>query len=334
MPTYTFYIYSVDALSYNGATDSFDLDAGYLSGEDRYRIDVNDDDAVMNDGGDPNQTAIIYDLDDNIVDSGNIFVPAFAAVDDGSGGTIFLDRIEVNGVHYGYVSTQLLTPGTSYALQSSGTFEEDHTYYQANSVPCFGPVTLIETPSGPRQITQLAIGDLVLTRDHGPQPIVWAGAQPVSSLRAVLSEKSRPIQMPAHLWGMGAPSIPLILSHNHRVLLEGPLVDLMTSHPQVFVSAGHLAKPGKPQFGFVWHHILLPQHEVIRANGIWVESLFSGDALADLIAPEHYRAIRHAVRNTPHHTTARPCLRAPEARAVVHRLRHHTPRQTRNIRVA
>ncbi|SEN33697.1 Hemolysin-type calcium-binding repeat-containing protein [Loktanella fryxellensis] len=40
-------------------------------------------------------------------------------------------------------------------------------------IPCFTPDTLILTPQGQRPVTQLRPGDLVVTRDDGPQRIVW-----------------------------------------------------------------------------------------------------------------------------------------------------------------
>ena len=43
-------------------------------------------------------------------------------------------------------------------------------------IPCFTAGTLIDTPSGPRAVEELRPGDLVTTRDHGPAPLLWAGA--------------------------------------------------------------------------------------------------------------------------------------------------------------
>ena len=59
MPTYSFYIISNSALSYNGATGAFDLSASYDHTVHRYRVDVTDDDTVMDATGDGNQTAMI-----------------------------------------------------------------------------------------------------------------------------------------------------------------------------------------------------------------------------------------------------------------------------------
>lgn len=211
VPTYTFYIYSVDVLSFNSGTGAFDFDAGYIPSQDRYRIEVDDDDDVMNASGDANQNATIYDSDNNVVNSGNIFVPAYASVDDGSGGTIFLDRVEVNGVHYGYVSSQPLTPGASYPVTSTDTFEENHTYYQANSVPCFGPDAVIDTVNGPCPVTKLRVGDRVMTYDNGAQPVLWTGSRSISRLQALASPQNRPVVFAGgdarNLWSDARPYV-------------------------------------------------------------------------------------------------------------------------------
>lgn len=330
MPTYTFYIYSVDVLSYNGATNEFDFDAGYDFTTDRYRIDVTDDDATMNSGGDANQLATIYDMDGNLVDSGNIFVPFYAQLDNGA----FLDRIEINGTHYGYTSSTPLTPGTSYGVASSATFQDVHTYYETNSVPCFGGDTVIETPSGYRPITLLKPGDDVLTLDNGPQPILWAGSRRVTAWQAQLSKRLQPIRFSGGMGGVATPFRPLTLSQQHRVLVADPAAQLLCGQPEVFVAARNFAPPSVPRTGVMWHHILLPRHEVIRANGVWVESLFAGGTLSDLTSTSQSRAIEIALAGRLHMATTRPCLRRHEARVLLGHLRARALPESRNKRVA
>lgn len=335
MPTYAFYIYSVDVLSYNVATDAFVFDGDYQHWEDRYRIDVDDDDAAMNANGDANQNAIIYDSDNNVVDSGNIFVPAYAAVDGGGGSTIFLDRIEVDGVHYGYISSVPLVPGTSYPLTNSDTFEDSHTYYETFSAPCFGPDTMIDTVDGPRQITQLRQGDGIVTYDHGIQPVVWAGSRRVSHIQAMIRSQNRPVRFSGGMRGLNTPTRPLTMSRQHRVLLRHPFVELVTDTNEVFVPARLLGDGYIPSGPLDWHHVLLPNHEIIRANGVWVESLFAGDALPDILAPDQYGAAVRALGTVNRHpVTARPCLQLHEAAFLLARLRTMHTIKSRNKRVA
>ncbi|WP_305884600.1 Hint domain-containing protein, partial [Limimaricola litoreus] len=50
-------------------------------------------------------------------------------------------------------------------------------FSQMERVICFTAGTRIATPFGPRRAEDLAVGDLVLTRDHGPQPLRWTGSR-------------------------------------------------------------------------------------------------------------------------------------------------------------
>ena len=330
MPTYTFFIYSTDVLSFNSGTGEFDFDASYQHWEDRYRIEVSDDDNVMDAGGDANQFATIYDMDGNIIDSGVINVPMYAELADGN----FLDRVEIDGVHYGYLPMDPLTPGESYAVEDSDTETLNHTYYQANSVPCFGPTTLIDTPKGPKPIARLCVGDEVCTLDHSAQRILWAGRRDVSLGQALANPKLRPTLYFGGLRGLGQPSHPLTLSQNHRVLIADPVADLFCGDAQVFVEAGWVTPTSMPNAPFSWHHIMLPHHEVIRANGIWVESLFFGQGVQDITTPAHRGEMAHALGGRPHRQTARMCLRRYEARVLLPKLRKAPPNYLSKKRVA
>lgn len=308
MPTYTFHIYSADVLYYNSGTGNFDFEAGYDYTEDRYRIDVTDDDSVMDSGGDFNQTATVYDMDGNVVDSGIIIVPAYVGIGGGSGA--WLDRVEVNGTHYGYVSTSPLTPGTSYSVGTSGTYEEDHTYYQTYSTTaCFGPGTLIEGKDGTRPIERLSPGDLVRTLDHGLQPVRWAGCW------APKPATDKAVQVTASLPGNGKPRRPLTISAQHRVLLSGPWFELNAHAAQVLAPASALEPTRQVGLPARWYHLLLPGHEIIRANGIWVESLFAGGAVFRSMPPATQIIARAALGTLAgHRRTARPCLTGRETR--------------------
>lgn len=296
MPTYTFYIYSVSVLSYNGGTNSFDLDASYDHTQDRYRIEVSDDDTVMN-VSDGNQVAQVYDMDGNLVDSGLISVPAYGAIDDGAGGTIFLDRVEIDGVHYGYVSSTPLTPGLSYPFQFSNTFEEDHSYYQANSVPCFGPGTSIATARGARPMDDLQVGDLVQTLDHGLQPIRWIGRARVSEVERALNPSLDPVLFVGSGPHISGPPSALWLSGTHLILARSTRAELYFGTPEVLCPAGHVMVSGErwpENLPIDYTHILFDRHEVINANGLWVESLYPGRiALAALPRVLRNQVLRH-----------------------------------------
>lgn len=69
-------------------------------------------------------------------------------------------------------------------------------------VACFCAGTLIETPDGPVPVESLVPGDLVITRDHGPQPLRWIGGTRLSMLQLLRAPHLRPIRIRA-----GRPAI-------------------------------------------------------------------------------------------------------------------------------
>lgn len=106
-------------------------------------------------------------------------------------------------------------------------------------VAAFGitPQTRISTPLGEREAQDLAIGDLVNTRDDGPQPI--------SNIReafAAPSERNHyPVRIAQGALGFGLPRADLHVGPQHRVLFEHIRVPLMFGTDAVLVRAKSLA---------------------------------------------------------------------------------------------
>ncbi|HSG35997.1 MAG TPA: Hint domain-containing protein, partial [Paracoccaceae bacterium] len=94
------------------------------------------------------------------------------------------------------------------------------TEYQSDHVICFTPKTLIATPRGARPVETLKVGDLVMTRDHGMQPIRWIQSRSVSGIG-----QFAPIRLQKGvLTGM---EDDLVVSPRHRVLLQGYRAELL-----------------------------------------------------------------------------------------------------------
>ena len=84
---------------------------------------------------------------------------------------------------------------------------------------CFTRGTLIKTDQGERPIEELAAGDMVLTMDHGYQPIRWIG----SSKRAATGDLA-PILIRKGALGNDRD---LRVSPQHRMLLQGWQAELL-----------------------------------------------------------------------------------------------------------
>lgn len=148
----------------------------------------------------------------------------------------------------------------------------------AAGLPCFAGGTLILTPDGERAVEDLRPGDLVVTMDAGPQPVLWRGDQTLRADDLALRPDLRPVRLAPGQWG----DRPLVVSPQHAVLVGDALV-----------RARHLAEAGRGARVLAgvrrvtYHHLLLPRHAVIRAAGVWTESLFPGpEALRGMTAAQ------------------------------------------------
>lgn len=155
----------------------------------------------------------------------------------------------------------------------------------AAGIPCFTVGTLIETPSGPRRIEGLQQGDLVQTRDNGPQPVIWQGQSHLNEAHLRAAPHLRPIRFAA---GFAKNERPLLVSPQHGVLMH----DAGGGGREAFARAIHLARaPGgavRVANGVrhvTYVHILLPRHAVVMTEGIASESFYPGPWGLAALAP-------------------------------------------------
>jgi hypothetical protein len=149
----------------------------------------------------------------------------------------------------------------------------DIGFVTLTTTPCFVAGTLIDTPRGAVPVEALRVGDRVLTRDHGPQPLRWVG---VSTRRAAGADA--PVRLAAGALGGHAG---LELSPNHRVLIADPAAELMFAEAEVLVRARDLAgragidrrEDGR---ALRYVHLLFDRHEIVRGGGLWSESYHPG----------------------------------------------------------
>lgn len=146
---------------------------------------------------------------------------AYAELEAPDGTTITIDRIEIDGVHVGYVPSQPLVPGTEYGVTfSEGIIQSNtlaHSYYATNSVPCFDAKTLIDTPDVPMVAGDVMPGQMAMTLDHSPQSVQWRCDRRVDLRQAKQAEL--PVFIPAGVLGPDRPARDLIMSGQHRILL-------------------------------------------------------------------------------------------------------------------
>lgn len=171
----------------------------------------------------------------------------------------------------------------TYFPRTSTDLYDDTTF-----VPCFAAGTMILTDSGERAVEDLAVGDLVWTRDHGFQPVRWSGRRRLIAAELAANPRLRPIRIRAGALGPDRPARDLTVSPQHRVLVRSQIALRMFSAPELLIAARQLTgMPGIDEAtdadSVTYVHLLFARHEVLMSNGAETESLYPGpQAIAGL----------------------------------------------------
>jgi Ca2+-binding RTX toxin-like protein len=158
------------------------------------------------------------------------------------------------------------------------------------NVPCFASGTLIATDQGERAVEDLAVGDLVQTRDNGLQAVRWIGARALSEDDLAAEPRLRPIRIRTGALGQGLPAVDLLVSPQHRVLVRSKIARRMFGASEVLIAAKQLCQLegidiAEDMAGVVYHHIMFDRHEVVISNGAETESLFAGPEALKSLGP-------------------------------------------------
>jgi Ca2+-binding RTX toxin-like protein len=191
-------------------------------------------------------------------------------------------------------------------------------FSEIENIICFTPGIRLLTPLGERAVETLRAGDLVITRDHGPQAIRWIGRRTVPGI-----DRFAPVRVAGHVLDGGRA--PLLVSPQHRFLFTGYKAELLFGCDEVLIAARHLvdglAVTQEDQATVTYIHVMFDRHEVIYAEGAATESFHAGDigisAITDQAREEMF-AVFPELRSNPnaYGDTARPCLKRHEARLL------------------
>ncbi|WP_102226478.1 Hint domain-containing protein [Acidimangrovimonas sediminis] len=166
-------------------------------------------------------------------------------------------------------------------------------------VICFTPGTRIATPGGPRAIETLTPGARILTKDDGPQEVLWCGQRRLSGARLHALPHLRPIRFRAGAMGLGRPEPDLLVSPQHRMLVTGIAARRLFNQPEVRVAAEDLVNESTVTVDtrlreVTYVHILLERHQIVWANGLETESFHPSATSLETVGDED-RARLYAV---------------------------------------
>ncbi len=162
---------------------------------------------------------------------------------------------------------------------------------QASGVICFTPGTRIRTPHGPILVEDLREGDMVQTKDSGPQEIQWIGSRRMTGARLFAMPKLRPIRIRPGAFGIGEPDEEFLVSPEHRMVVKGVVARALFNTPEVLVAARDLVNGDSVRLDthakeVTYVHLLLPRHEVLFANGVETESFHPANTAFSTIGEE------------------------------------------------
>ncbi|SOH94808.1 Ca2+-binding protein, RTX toxin-related [Monaibacterium marinum] len=228
-----------------------------------------------------------------------------------------------NGTNFGLAINALRDDAADGVLDSAGGLQltgvapDDLTYDNTNVI-CFTPGTMIVTPTGLRKVESLQPGDLVATRDNGIRPLVWVGRRDLRQDEVEAKPQLAPIHISRGALGPDCPNRDMVVSPQHRILLSGLKLALMTGESEALAPAVGLingdtvtrCEPGPVSY----LHLMCEGHEVIRADGLWTETLFPGDQALSGLTPEARAEVQELFPDLKSFTPARNMLARDEAR--------------------
>lgn len=137
---------------------------------------------------------------------------------------------------------------------------------------------LLRTPCGPRRADAIRIGDLIVTRDHGLQPVRLIWQRTISATDFVAVPKNAPVTLHPRAIGPMMPQRSVTLGPASQVLVPGYQVACDEALKGGLIEARRIA--GTSDLGFFdrdaqdvpLFNFVFDKHEVIVASGLAVTS--------------------------------------------------------------
>jgi Ca2+-binding RTX toxin-like protein len=255
-------------------------------------------------------------------------------VDGGSGGTDN-DTLRVDITGFGWAQINLVYDPLN---GENGVI----TFFAANGITvvgtltftdienlvivCFTAGTRILTANGPVPVENLRPGEMVMTRDSGLQPLRWAGHIHLSYQDLVARPDLQPVRISANALGSAGPDRSMLVSPQHRVLIEGARAEMYFGESEVLVPAKHLLGQAEvtralPAEGVTYVHILFDRHELVSSEGLWTESFQPAErtlsALDQAARDEVLALFPELAVNADAFPSARLSLKAHEAKVLI-----------------
>ncbi|MEL7430855.1 MAG: Hint domain-containing protein, partial [Pseudomonadota bacterium] len=194
---------------------------------------------------DANQIATVTDASGALISTDACYVEWTATYIGTNGQVIEVWRIELdNGLRLFAVS-EIPEVGVTFTTSNKDQGADGLDPADIPDTPCFTSGVLIATAEGPRMIETLRVGERVLLKGGTEAILRWIGRRKYTLDEITAKPKLRPIRIVQGALGGGLPSRDMLVSRQHRMLIESKIAERMFGEPEVLVSAIRLtALPG------------------------------------------------------------------------------------------
>ncbi|MAO26590.1 Hint domain-containing protein [Roseovarius sp.] len=203
--------------------------------------------------------------------------------------------------------------GLKFEEEQSGDAELGHVNetvgvvaFENGLIPCLVAGSLVRTPEGERRVETLREGDAVSLWQGGTAVLRKMLLRRLSRTDLAAAPHLRPIRVTAGALGLDLPERDLLVSPQHRFVINSPVVKRMFGEEEVFVPAlrltalhGIYVVTDEDELSALdYVHLVFDRHEVIIAEGAPTESFYPG--------PQALRAMSRDMRDE--FTTLFPCI--------------------------
>ncbi len=149
-------------------------------------------------------------------------------------------------------------------------------------ITCFAAGMEIETEAGIVAVEHLGIGDNVRCGDGRFRPIRWISKRHVSAREMARNPEFRPVRIRKNALGENIPNADLVVSPQHRIMIDDWRAELMFGEVEVLVSAVHLLNDNDIVRDYdaddvTYYHFMFDEHQTVWSNGVQSESFFPGE---------------------------------------------------------
>ena len=217
-----------------------------------------------------------------------------------SDGTI----VEITGVTFVLEDDRVVFTPTDQSVLGESTYQD--TIDTAKSVGgsvatdrlapvCFTSGTLLMGEAGhPVLIDDLRPGDrirVVTSKEAEDKAVRWISRRTIFARDLASNPKFRPVRITAGSLGDGLPKRDLVVSRQHRIMTASRIAKRMFDSTEILIPAIRLTElPGiyvdEDATEVTYFHLLFDQHEIIVAEGLTSETLFSGTEALNSISDE------------------------------------------------